>query len=67
MNSFFWVVKLDCVCSEIAWFLAFFGLELKGAKNRVLVYSIFDSFLEDIDTDEFNLIYLGMINVFSFS
>jgi len=36
-----------------------FGLEFLlcirlGAKNRVLVYSLFDSFLEDLDIDEFN-------------
>jgi hypothetical protein len=38
-----------------------FGLEFffghgGGAKNRVLVYSLFGSFLEDLDIDEFNKI-----------
>jgi hypothetical protein len=39
-----------------------FGLEflkkilMGGAKNRVLVYSLFGSFLEDLDIDEFNKI-----------
>jgi hypothetical protein len=38
-----------------------FGLEFLlcirlGAKNRVLVYSLFGSFLEDLDIDEFNKI-----------
>jgi hypothetical protein len=39
--------------------------------NRVLVYSLFFSFLENIDIDEFNkfwdIVHMGMINVFSFS
>jgi hypothetical protein len=39
--------------------------------NRVLVYSLFFSFLKDIDIDEFfkkcwDIVHLGMINVFSF-
>ena len=39
--------------------------------NRALVYNTFFSFLEDIDIDEFNIfwdiVHMGMINVFSFS
>jgi hypothetical protein len=42
-----------------------------GAMNRVLVYSLFVSFLENIDIDEFlkfwDIVHMGMINVFSFS
>jgi hypothetical protein len=42
-----------------------------GGVNRVLVYSLFVSFLENLDIDEFSkfwdIVHLGMINVFSFS
>jgi hypothetical protein len=41
-----------------------------GAMNHALVYNTFFSFLEDIDIDEFNIfwdiVHMGMINVFSF-
>jgi hypothetical protein len=41
-----------------------------GAMNRALVYNTFFSFLENLDIDEFNIfwdiVYMGMINVFSF-
>jgi hypothetical protein len=42
-----------------------------GAMNRALVFSTFFSFLENLDIDEFNIfwdiVHMGMINVFSFS
>jgi hypothetical protein len=42
-----------------------------GGMNHVLVYSLFVSFLENLDIDEFSkfwdIVHLGMINVFSFS
>jgi hypothetical protein len=41
-----------------------------GANNHVLVYSLFCSFLENLDIDEFSIfwdiVHLGMINLFSF-
>jgi hypothetical protein len=42
-----------------------------GGVNRALVFSTFFSFLENFDIDEFNIfwdiVHMGMINVFSFS
>jgi hypothetical protein len=42
-----------------------------GAMNHALVFSTFFSFLENLDIDEFNIfwdiVHMGMINVFSFS
>ena len=42
-----------------------------GGMNHALVYNTFFSFLENLDIDEFNIfwdiVHMGMINVFSFS
>jgi hypothetical protein len=42
-----------------------------GGMNHALVFSTFFSFLENLDIDEFNIfwdiVHMGMINVFSFS
>jgi hypothetical protein len=42
-----------------------------GAMNCALVFNTFFSFLENLDIDEFNIfwdiVHMGMINVFSFS
>ena len=42
-----------------------------GAMNCALVFSTFFSFLENLDIDEFNIlwdiVHMGMINVFFFS
>jgi hypothetical protein len=42
-----------------------------GGMNRALVFNTFFSFLENLDIDEFNIfwdiMHMGMINVFSFS